>query len=290
MACFHIFSEKEAFTEGIFGQILVWLLETIHHLDKNNTNLMLSFDINALAYDNIIPTFIQPNEIHEDFDNKINVKTYKISNGAVFDFEPASFETANKLWNKYFKFSKQVEDIVPQFTKSETLGVHYRGTDKIFDNSQTNHISQEEFIYIISDFLSKQEEIKAIYCCSDEGSFINNIRKNFNNIKVIEYQQPRSIDTSFAFFRNGYNINKQLKDNLTIGALVDMISLSRCEYVIKTSSALSAFSKIIQPDLKIYTVSAMKERWFPTAMIEPYKSDSEKVSSILKRTLYGNAV
>ena len=196
----------------------------------------------------------------------------------------------NKLWNKYFKFSKQVEDLVPLFTKNETLGVHYRGTDKMFDNSQTNPMSQDEFIYIIRDFLSKHEEIKAIYCCSDEESFINNIRKNFNNIKVIEYKQLRSIDTSRAFFQNGYNINKQLKDSLTIGALVDMISLSRCEYVIKTSSALSAFSKIIQPDLKIYTVSAMKESWFPTAMIEPYKSDSEKVLSILKRTLYGNAV
>lgn len=288
MNYFHIFSLKEHFTEGVFGQILIWLLETIHHLENNFQDLKLSFDINALAYDNIIPTFIQTIHDFPVFDKKINLKEYKLSHNTHFQNNSNSFFIAHNIWNKYFKFSDRILNEIPVFDSKHTLGIHYRGTDKNFDNYQTNSISQDEFILIVNDFLINHPDITTIFCCSDESSFIHNISNTFKNIHVFQYKQPRSHNSNDAFFRNGYNIDKITKDNLTISAFVDMITLSKCKYVLKTSSALSAFSKIIQPDLQIYTVSAMKLPWFPTATIPVYQTNSDEISIILNRTLHNH--
>jgi len=290
MKSFHLFSVSEEFREGVFGQILIWLLESIHHMEKNYSDLKLSFDINALAYDNIIPTFIETKEKNNVFDEKINVKTYKLSNNATFDNNMKSFEIANKIWNKYFKFSDVIQKSVPEFETNCTLGIHYRGTDKNFDNGQTNYITQDEFILLVNDFLAKHSEITTIYCCSDEEIFIDNIRNTFKNLDIVQYNQTRSANTNQAFFRNGYIVDKNIKDNLTISAFVDMVALSKCKYVIKTSSALSSFSKIIQPNLQIYSVSAMKQPWFPTATIPVYQTDSKEASHILIRTLQNHVV
>lgn len=273
--------------------VKIWLLEILNNLQRYmNDESKISFDINALAYDNIIPKFIVPLKSY-NFQNEkntivINIKKYKMCTRTDFDFDVKSFETAHILWNKYFKFSEMIENNIPSIDKETTLGVHYRGTDKNVDLSQANPISQEEFLIIINDFLSKNNNIKNIYCCSDETSFIENVKNKFKNINVIAYNQLRSPDTTKAFFRLGYEIEKNMQDNLTIGALVDMITLSKCKYVIKTSSALSSFSKIINPQLIVFSVSAMKERWFPTGLIQTYQSDSIEVNSILKRTMLGN--
>jgi hypothetical protein len=64
-----------------------------------------------------------------------------------------------------------------------------------------------------------------------------------------------------------------------------MLALSKCNKIIKTSSALSAFSKIINPSTKLYTVSAMKKPWFPSVIAEKYETNSEEIKKILKRTM-----
>jgi len=64
-----------------------------------------------------------------------------------------------------------------------------------------------------------------------------------------------------------------------------MFLLSKCKTVIKSSSALSAFSKIINPSLDLYTINAARCRWFPAAMVKPYVSKTDKINKILSRTM-----
>ena len=60
--------------------------------------------------------------------------------------------------------------------------------------------------------------------------------------------------------------------------MIDMLCLSKCKEVIKVSSALSAFSKIINPNLKIFRVNALKMfadiPYFPDAYIPLLDKDS----------------
>lgn len=65
-----------------------------------------------------------------------------------------------------------------------------------------------------------------------------------------------------------------------------MLALSKCKVVIKSSSSLSTFSKIINPSLKLYTVSAMKKNWFPHSYVEEYKTNNNNnIKKILERTM-----
>src|SRR3979411_1783507 len=73
--------------------------------------------------------------------------------------------------------------------------------------------------------------------------------------------------------------------------MLDCVFLSRCGAVLLTQSALSAFSKLINPDLEIYRVAASKlfhnTPYFPVAYIPVYKSKSSKIAAIVDNLLEG---
>lgn len=294
---YYIYSKKEDLTEGMFGQGLIWLLEILNHLElkhKISDKSKIAFNVNSLPYNNIIPRFIVPKKTYQAYELddavKINIKDYKFSNEIDFEFNPMSYFIAHKIWNKYFEFSKDVTDEIPIFDGLKTLGIHYRGTDKNTDLSQANSITHDEVFVIIEDFLKNHDNIVNIYCCSDEQKFIDNIKNRFNKYNIIEYNQLRSHEGTSAFFRESNNVDKTVQNEMTIAAIVDMLALSRCHTVLKTSSALSAFSKIMNNQLNLYAISAMKQRWFPTGVVLGYHSTSREVNNILNRTMYEHAL
>lgn len=289
-----IYSKKEELTEGAFGQALTWLLEILHKLEDNGIvtdDSKIVFDVNAIAYGNLIPTYIVPknnplSEMQYLPQNIINIKQVKMLNHLDFNFHESSFMKAHKIWNKYFEFSDEIYENIPTFDGNVTLGVHYRGTDKTRDSNETNPITQDEFIYIIDDYLNKHKEFKNIFCASDEASFLDAIKKKYSNLNIIEYKQKRS-DSGEALHLMKVTDETERHER-TIAALVDMVALSRCHTILKVSSALSAFSKILNPNVSIYTVSAMKQPWFPTGVVKSYKTASPIISMILSRTMQGD--
>lgn len=293
-----IYSKKEELTEGMFGQALSWIISFLLYIENVNLsdNIKVFFDINTLPNGNLIPKFIVPKLLHTDTQLNsplyIDLRKWK-TNGYPnmlpinYTFTENTFEITNKIFNKWFTFSDELLTSIPNFNTDDTLGIHYRGTDKNYDNSQTNPITQYEFILIIKDFLKNSNiNFKSIYCASDEEMFIVNIIKEFPHLSVIVYDQKRASDNSKkGFFREGAKLDITDQDKMTIASLVDMISLSKCHTVLKTSSALSVYSKIINPNINLYTVNAMKMRFFPAAYVKPYKSNSLEINKILKRTM-----
>ena len=67
-----------------------------------------------------------------------------------------------------------------------------------------------------------------------------------------------------------------------------MLLLSQCNTIIKTSSALSCFSKIINPSVNLYCTSAMKQKWFPAGLVKPYNSECKIIQKILQKTMVGH--
>ena len=292
-----IFSNPQDLRQGIYGQCLTWLLEVLYYLEKNNiynindNNTKVIFDINTLNNKNLIPKFIQPKKIY-DIDKsfepiKISLKNFKLKNKiGGFELNTESFEKANKIFNKYFKFNNFIIDEVDKLNiNNKTLGVHFRGSDKNYNNSpEANYITKEEMILIIQDYM-KNNDVPQIFCCSDEESFVNEIMRLYPD-KVIEYKQIRLTNSNnYGLHRHGQNSSDRDRDNLTYSCIIDMLALSKCTTIIKTSSAFSSFSKILNPSLKLYTVSAMKKPWFPAAVAERYESESEEIKKILKRTM-----
>jgi hypothetical protein len=295
-----IYSKKNDLKQGMFGQVLIWFLEVLYDLQQRsliNDDTKLAFDINADAYDNIIPTFVQPKTMYDSrkFSNPklLDMTEHKVHSTKVsFEFTESSFTDANKIWNRYFQFSDNILNKIPEFNGSNTLGIHYRGTDKNVQYNEANAITQTEFIAIAIDFLKQPQysHIKCIYCCSDEYSFVTNLKAYLpHDVQVIEYIRVQTADNiPLHRLTADAHIQKRIKDELTISAFVDMLALSRCHSVLKTNSALSAFSKIINPELQLYTASAMKEKWFPTGVVRPYVTNTKEINHILNRTMMGH--
>ena len=80
--------------------------------------------------------------------------------------------------------------------------------------------------------------------------------------------------------KRSYNGNAHAKT-----ALVDAIVLGRCKYILKTSSALSAWSKVFSPEVEAYRVQGFNADWFPDSSIPMYWTTDPASQAILKRTL-----
>jgi hypothetical protein len=284
-----LYSNNNDFTEGIFGQCLIWILEVLYYLEYNNlinNNTKIIFELNTLNTHNLIPSFINVRKI-EEYDNsykKLSIHSVKLNTKARFPYNETSWKICNNIFDKYFKFNDYILNEVNNLNITDnTLGIHYRGTDKNFDTSQANYITIDEMLLVIDDYLSNNN-IDSIFCCSDEQKFIDKLKEKY---QIIEYNQFRNTidNNNYGLFRHGEKFNETDRNKLTNASIIDMLALSKCKVVIKSSSTLSTFSKIINPSLKLYTVSAMKKDWFPHSYVEEYKTNNINIKKILERTM-----
>jgi hypothetical protein len=285
-------------TEGIYGQCLPWLLEVISVLEGQHatfTPSSVEFDINTLNNGRLVPRFIVPRHVVRASNATtidIDVAKYKRSKKfpqRVFPLEDASFAKASDIFHRYFKVSDDVQAIVDKYPTAG-LGVHYRGTDKNHDRSQANPITETEMLTLVSDYVQAHPDVDCIICCSDEASFIRRMRDTFPGKRISHHTQPLNDcpGSRLAWFRQGQRASACEQEAMTIGSIVDMLLLAKCKVVLKTSSALSSFAKIINPQVVLRSVSAMKRPWFPAAGTYRYQAHGQDAKAILQRTLQGD--
>jgi len=274
---------KEEMSAGLYGQILTWVLEILPYLDENN--IKPKWDITSQYYGNIFGKHILLNYIPDDSDDIVTLTNIKTNHALHFGND---FDSANKLWNKYFRFSpdilNKVDNYINGLDMKKTLGIHYRGTDKI--NTEGGYINTSLFTSVLDDYLLSNK-IDNIIIFTDEKKSIIDIKTHYQEKYNIIYSKDlyNSKHSDILFFNNiKNNINLE---NHYINALIDMIVLSKCSVVFKTASALSAWSKILNIDIEIYRISSFIHDWFPDSRIPLYKSDDNNIS-ILLEDIYKN--
>lgn len=272
---------------GLYGQILLWVLEILPYLEKNNINPI--WDISSPYYGNIFGKYILPLYIPDSDNNIVTLTEIKTNYAQHFEND---FYNASRLWKKFFSFSNDVYDKVEYFIQDidmeRTLGLHYRGTDKI--DTEGGYINSEIFINIVDDYLSKNEsKIDNIIIFSDEKVVLNDLFTHFEDKYKVYFDYDFFISKNEdLLFSNNIKNNIDVDKHL-LNTLRDMIVLSKCKVILKTSSQLSAWPKIINPEVEIYRVSSFIHDWFPDSRIPLYKSDNENIS-ILLSNLYKNEV
>ena len=253
---------------GLFGSTFIWILELLAYFDENC--IIHNWDI--IVYNANI--------------NSLLVQKQKGGSAKIIDFCKLknehgknenlkyNFKYAHELWNKYFEFHSDILIRVPD-VEPDTLGIHYRGTDKLRDKKETNPLPIEEFYIILKDFLVTHN-VKHIFICTDHEQSLKYLLQKLNNYDV-KYN---------AFLRSTNAIPVHHVQNKTkaIQSMIDMLTLSRCKYVLKSSSALSSWAKIINPDLEIYTTQAFKKVYFPNSCIPLYKPFSRDAINIMKKS------
>lgn len=288
--------KSEYLTEGLFGQILCWCLEVLPYLEKHKLKpewRVLSRNYGTSPTFNIFPDILRTNyepSTHAGVPKILSFEQLKAKEGhPSFSFQ-SDFALANRLFTKYFRLPNEVTTTVEEFflpyAGKRILGLHYRGTDKLVDNSQTNRVTAELMLCVARDMLEKKGDIDLVFLASDEESFLAKVSEDLP-VPVISFQQGHKasnqerssgIKNYEAPFR-GHNKNQ----NTEIGrlALIDSLLLSRCDYLLKCQSALSGWAKIWNPNLEAYRIAAFKHDWFPDAFIPLYKTDNCKLNAEL---------
>jgi len=283
MSSTFIFSKNEM-REGLFGMIILFIFETLPILENNNIDIStLKWDISTASYGSIFPNLLEYNSEYKNLEevsenNKQIIKLFDIRNKYPQYTLGDDFTLLNKLFFKYFKIPKELEEISEQYNLNDFLGIHFRGTDKTSDTFMNEPITKNDFYIIIDSFIKENSCIKNIFLATDESDILDYLKNKYNDIKFVT---SRNFNTNL-FWRNNSNSVRNGKE-----AMIDMLCLSKCKIVLKVSSALSAFAKLINPNLKIYRLNASKMfvdiPYFPDAYIplleknENYTNECNKI-------------
>jgi hypothetical protein len=251
---------------GLFGATMTWILEILPFLKKKC--LYPNWDINTQLYGKIIPGIINPKRVNTESKTIESLMTLK----KLFAHEYTENECslANELFFEYFDISPEILYTVALYEKKligKTLGIHFRGTDKI-KSDEADYISKDMVINNIFNYLKSNTTYTTILIISDESEFIDKMLDIFSNkdYNIVCTNAKKSFDSN-------YPIHYQANCNIEFAkeAMVDSLILSKCDYVIKTSSCLSDWIKIWNPTIEVYNLNKFNYNWFPQSII-PVKS------------------
>lgn len=152
-----------------------------------------------------------------------------------------------KLVKKYIHVKKSLVKEVDQFVqtnfgRSFVIGVHYRGTDKY---GEAPRVSYKTIAKRIKKVLRKYKPTKyVVFLATDEKGIVDFLREQFGK-KLVCLNAIRST--------NGRATHYDSKENYKKGkeAVMDCLLLSRCQYLIRTSSNLSLCSTFFNPKMPV---------------------------------------
>ena len=286
------------FDQGLFGQILNFN-EYLHYLyinklypefkfksklygDLNNNDFVLPY---IFEQKNIGKYHISeiPNEFKQhtsEDENNIYLSREFLMNYKDKNTFPQkdNFNYINKLLNIYFKIKSSLEqkslNILKRYKSQKILGIHYRGTDKITSSENKSQISNQLLIQVLKDLIEKNNFTK-IFLATDDIKIESIITSNLN-IKIIKQQNVTKINNQPIHFSK--QISNQDKSEQ---AFIDCLTLSKCNYVLITNSALGAWTKILNPNLEVYKLQKDTQNWFPANKIPFYRTNEKNINQKL---------
>jgi hypothetical protein len=163
-----------------------------------------------------------------------------------------SLSEASALFNKYFRPSPDVIADVDEIGKrleisASTIAVHYRGTDKIHEAGK---VPWQQLCDAVDEISDRNRGLTNILLASDDAKFIEFFQSHAFRISV-------TVAPAAYMPKGNTPVHFSGHPGLAIGreALVTCLLLSRCGFLIKTPSYLSAWAKIINPSLPVWLIS-----------------------------------
>lgn len=271
--------------EGLFGRVFLWILDILPYLHKNGIypawhiqSGLYGVGPDQVAVPGVLDlSYTPPSRIVKE----VSLVDLRNRHASRLGFD---WQGINRLWTAYFSIPERVRDAADAVgVDDRTLGIHYRGTDKIVSAWDSNMLTQEDMLVLVEDYLDQRPDISKIFLATDENTFAQLLKARFSQ-EVISLGSVKHHKDLVGEERSDF----QDADR----AMLDCLLLSRCGEVLLTSSALSAFAKILSPRLKIFRCAASKMLWdgpyFPVAYIPVYEAKTTAGRAILNRTLAGD--
>ena len=196
-----------------------------------------------------------------------------------------TIERASELMKRHLPLKQEILSKLDgfcgqYFEGKKMLGVHFRGTDK---TDEAPRISWDAMRQTISNYLNGNGEVGGLFVASDEPAFREYIRKSFSDLPVISSQSSLTGNYKADLGASNYQKGEE--------ALLDCLLLSRCNALIRTTSFLSAWASIFNPELPIVVVNRPypDKLWFPETGLIPRSMDQYLPVDLLSKPLAPHA-
>jgi hypothetical protein len=276
-----VFSPATDLREGLFGQVFNHTFQVLPFLYERD--IFPAWEIRSTQY-GTPPDFVTiPGALDLAYTppqapfRRVSLRELRRRHAKILGNEWAEL---SRIWHAYFKVPARIQQSADEiFPAGRVLGLHFRGNDK-YTSDDTNPIRQDEFLTLVREFLATAAPFDSIFVATDEFSFVEKLRAAVAipvlNLGEIEFHKTQNQTTP--------------PSEKTDRAVLDCVLLSRCSCVIQTCSALSSFTKVLNPGIEIYRTSASKlfipnMPYFPVAYIPVLPVSSRESQAILDATL-----
>ncbi|MEM7690219.1 MAG: hypothetical protein AAF291_14465 [Pseudomonadota bacterium] len=185
----------------------------------------------------------------------------------------ASYTTrqqAKDLFDRHFAVRPEFLDEIDAWASANaigpnTLAIHYRGTDK-HTEAPTQRI--DDVLQRVARYVDTLEEVQNIFVASDEAAFVEQACRGVAGLDVVALD-----DSSRSAGDAPLHLQKLHVGNRAMGrdALLNCLMLAQCGWLCRTSSFLSAWSAIFNPEIKIAMLNEPygHTTWLPESIILP---------------------
>jgi hypothetical protein len=204
--------------------------------------------------ENWLPKYFVIKGITESFDRPC----FNISNS--WDFRMIGADTvislaeAHAIFSRRVAFSELVEQTFEDFLNhanmpEETLGVHFRGTDKA---SEAAIVSQDDMLIAINKAINDRD-VKHIFLATDEPSFQEKMIQTFGTSMITFYEQS-GVDLNSGGPIHFSDASGSAK---ALDALINIRLLARCNYIVRTASYMSGWAKVLNPAQEVIMLNKL---------------------------------
>lgn len=266
------FQSKYWISKGVFpidisrnigiGAKLIWCLEILLYCKEHNLKPYFKITDNDSK---------DPDDFFGKFfisEPPLNIKFIKMHTISQLNLNKnynkcLNLKNANALIKEYIiprsEINIEIEKFIQcNFENKEILGVHYRGTDKI---EEAPFVSYKKTFAVISKCLEANPNLSKIFITTDNNDFIEFMKNSsLSNLLCYHNDSYRSND-GIAIHKN----NDLNKFNINKDAIINMLILSHCSFIIKSASILSSLSILFNPTIPYVMLNKPydKNLWFP---------------------------
>ena len=136
------------------------------------------------------------------------------------------------------------------FSENKTIGIHYRGTDKVYGKlPEAEPVSYKQIL----EMIKLQKPNTMVFVATDEQSFIDYMKDRLGE-RLLSTQAQRSTDglpIHHQSDRAGAEFNRY---KIGLEAILDCFLLARTDLLIRTDSNLSRVSMYLNPSIPVIKV------------------------------------
>lgn len=170
-----------------------------------------------------------------------------------------SLSDASSIFSHKVQFTEQVENAFNSYLAEtnmpkETLGIHFRGTDKASEALLVNQNEMLDAMRLAID----ENDIRHIFLATDEPTFQKKVIKTFGANMISSYYQP-GIDIESGGPIHFSNSSGEAK---AIDALMNIRLLASCPQIIRTASFMSGWAKVLNPNQQVMLLNKLSSNNF----------------------------